>query len=285
MTLPWQDVRCASIPEGDLSVLADLRREPGIRVTVERGRAWVSWEDGPDSEATRRILLERLLPLAGVEIFARLEGRWHRPGLRLPAFDVPIGDGQHGIPPARAILPDPLEIVPTPTDDPRPVQLRLVRDDRGIARPATAVRCRLAELARWADRAPSGWIESLSGAWSAPPSSGSPAEAEAIVLGGVETSSRTESRPAAWGLLPPIEGGLRFWGSDVLIPLGYRADPELIDRALREAVSAGPDELVLLDPAGPERIPRQAFRPLSRSSIRLAAAARPPGRATGVGPR
>ena len=283
MRLPWQDVRCASIPEEDLSVLADLRREPGIRVTVERGRAWVSWEDGPDSDATRRILLERLLPLAGAEIFARLEGRWRRPGHRLPAFDVPIGDGPHGMPLARAILPEPLEIVPPPADDPRPVRLRLVRDDRGIIRPATAVRCRLADLLVWADRAPSGWIESLSGAWSAP-QGGNPAEAEVIVLAGGDARARSASQPAGSGLLPPFDCGLRFWGNEVLIPLGYRADPELIDRALREALSAGPDDLVLLDHGGPERIPRQAFRPLCRSSIRLAAAARPPGRATGAAP-
>ena len=45
-------------------------REPGIRVTIAGGRAWVSWDDGPSAEATRHVLVERLLPLAGVEIFS-----------------------------------------------------------------------------------------------------------------------------------------------------------------------------------------------------------------------
>src|SRR5262245_7031157 len=108
MTPRWQDVRCASIPVEDLPVLADLRREPGIRVTIAQDRAWVCWDDGTGSEATRRILVGRLLPLAGVEIFASRDGRWHRPGESLPAFHVPIGDGSTGHALDRLILPEPL---------------------------------------------------------------------------------------------------------------------------------------------------------------------------------
>src|SRR6185312_13665302 len=92
----WQDVRCASIPEADLSVLADLRRDPGVLVTVAGGRAWICWDDGPAAETTRRVLVERLLPLNGVEIFSSRGRHWHRPGDSLPAFDVPIGDAGAG---------------------------------------------------------------------------------------------------------------------------------------------------------------------------------------------
>jgi hypothetical protein len=55
-----------------------------------------------------------------------------------------------------------------------------------------------------------------------------------------------------------------------MLPLGFRADPDLSESALRRLVGAGPDELVVLDAAGYERIPRAAFRPLGRAGIRLA---------------
>jgi MoxR-vWA-beta-propeller ternary system domain bpX2 len=258
MTSTWQDVRCASIPESELRVLADLRREGGIRVTIARGRAWVCWDDGPDAEATRRNLVERLLPLAGVEIFSRSGRAWRRPGECLPAFSLPVVEGPDGDRLDRLILPEPLEIVPPDADPPRPVPLRLTRDERAGARPATALRCRPGPLAGWADRAPSAWIESVSAAWCAPAGWG-PGEPEVLLIG-----------PA--NRLPHVDDGLRFWGDKVLIPLGYRAEPELSDRSVRDVVGAGPDDLVVVDEEGPELIPRQAFRPLRRATIRRAVA-------------
>jgi hypothetical protein len=256
MTAPWQYVRCASIPESELPILADLRREGSIRVTIARGRAWVCWEDGPDAEATRCILVERLLPLVGVEIFSWSGRTWQRPGECLPAFDLPIGEGPGGDQLDRLILPEPLEIVPPDGDSPRPVPLLLTRDDR--PRPATALRCRRGRLAAWADWAPTAWIESISAAWSAPAGEG-PDKSEVLLMGPTNR-------------LPHAEDGLRFWGHEVLIPLGYRAEPELSDRALREVVGAAPEDLVVVDEEGPELIPRQAFRPLRRATIRLAVA-------------
>jgi hypothetical protein len=144
------------------------------------------------------------------------------------------------------------------------------------------VRCRLADLAAWADWAPSVWIESLSGAWCASTAE-EPDGAEVLLLGAAHTAARAESRPPGSIRLPAFDGR-RFWGSDVLIPLGYRAEPELCQRALGAAVGAGPDDLVVLAADGPELIPRRAFRPLSRASIRLAGDARAPAPATGVGP-
>ncbi len=154
MTPRWQDVRCASIPVDDLSILADLRREAGIRVTIADGRAWVCWDDEPasGSEATRRILVTRLLPRPGVEIFARRDGRWQRPGEHLPAFGVPIGDGSSGAALDRVILPMPMSVERPGREAPAPAPLRLVRDEDGRPRPATALRCRLDRLAAWAER-------------------------------------------------------------------------------------------------------------------------------------
>ena len=255
MTAPWQDIRCASVPEASLAVLADLRREPGIRATIAGGRAWIRWDDSLTAEAVRRILVERLLPVAGVEVFARRDGRWHRPGEALPAFDLPIDQDDDTVSLARAIVPGRREIIAPPIGDaPRPVSLRLARDDRRSPRPATAARCDVQTLARWADGAPTAWIEALAGAWC--PSPGG--EPEVLVIG-----------PAA--RLPATDDARRFWGDGVLIPLGYRADPELTEPALKAALEAGPDDLVVLDEAGAERIPRDAFRTLHRASIRLAA--------------
>jgi MoxR-vWA-beta-propeller ternary system domain bpX2 len=282
MTPRWQDVRCASIPVEDLWVLADLRGEPAVRVTIAGERAWVCWDDGPKSEVTRKILLGRLLPLAGVEIFAPRDGRWYRPGEALPAFDVPIGEGTGESALDRLILPEPLVASRPEGEPPEPVRLRVVRDQTDRSRPATAVRCRLADLAHWAEHAPSSWIESLSAAWSEPPG-GDQDGAEVLILAAADLASRAplrppirdslagmEPRPPGRVHLPALEEGTRFWGSDVLIPLGHRPEPDLADRALRQAVGAGPDDLVVLDDDGVELIPRPAFRPLSRAGIRLA---------------
>jgi hypothetical protein len=294
-----QDVRCARIPIEGLSVLADLRRESAIRVTIVQGRAWVCWDDGPGAEVTQRVLVGRLLPLAGVELFARRDGRWYRPAESLPAFHVPADDATEGASLDRVILPEPLTMLSPGGDAPRPVALQLVHDETERSRPATALRCRLADLARWADWAPSDWIESLSGARCATPS-GDPDRVQVLLLGHADSAARTEPRLPGWrgggeppreselagepdpqmarpeprppgGIrLPALADGLRFWGSDVLIPLGYRAEPPLAERALRAAVGAGPDDVVVMDGDGPELIPRRAFRPLRRAGIRLA---------------
>ena len=54
------------------------------------------------------------------------------------------------------------------------------------------------------------------------------------------------------------------------MPLGFRPDPDLPPATLREAIGAEADELALLHEGGTERIPRAAFQPLTRASIRLA---------------
>ncbi len=106
MTPRWKDICCASIPVHDLPVLADLRRLPEIRVSILEDRAWICWE--AESESTRQVLVERLLPLSGVEMFARRGGHWYRPGESLPAFRVPIGDGSGGVPLERVMFPRPM---------------------------------------------------------------------------------------------------------------------------------------------------------------------------------
>jgi hypothetical protein len=73
--------------------------------------------------------------------------------------------------------------------------------------------------------------------------------------------------------LPSIPGSVRYWGEDVLVPLGYRPDPDLASKTLRAAAGAADDELLLLDEAGAELVPREAFLALTRASVRLGAGA------------
>ncbi len=117
-------------------------------------------------------------------------------------------------------------------------------------------------MAEWAERETTAQIASLTAAWISDPDE-EPGQAEVLVLG-----------PS--GMLPATQGESRFWGVDLLIPVGFRVDPELSEPAVRRVVGAGPGELVVLDDQGPERIPREAFRPLSRAAIRLACAATAP---------
>jgi hypothetical protein len=81
--------------------------------------------------------------------------------------------------------------------------------------------------------------------------------------------------------LPAIAGGGdRFWGKDLLVPLGYRTYPDLPERDLCESIGVGDDEIGLLrlaggaaDDGGPAVlavIPAEAFEPLSRAAVRLA---------------
>ena len=57
------ELRCASLPASALAALADLRREPGVTVTVSGDRAFVRWA----SESGE--VLRRVRPIAGVELY------------------------------------------------------------------------------------------------------------------------------------------------------------------------------------------------------------------------
>ena len=99
-------------------------------------------------------------------------------------------------------------------------------------------------------------LSSLRGAWRSA-SSRAAGTAEVLVLG----------EP---GTLPLLPGSTRFWGADLLLPLGFRVDPELPAPAIRHVVGASQDDLVVMDENGHELIAREAFKPLTRTGIRLA---------------
>src|SRR5438105_13887902 len=83
MSCAFDHVGYACIPAASLSVLAELRCTPGIRVALLADRAWVHWEAGDEA------VLFRLLAVPGVALYRFRDGLWYRHDHALPAFDVP----------------------------------------------------------------------------------------------------------------------------------------------------------------------------------------------------
>jgi hypothetical protein len=254
LTACWKDVRCASIPVDELAGLADLRGQPGILVSIDRGRAWICWDS--DSDQTREMLVRRILPTPGAELFTRRGGLWYRLGEHLPAFDVPLSDGASGVPLHRIVLPLAVKARRPAGDRGEPPAIRLVRDQGGVRRPTTAVRSSLHVLSSWADRATSGQLAELQAVCAAGPD-GLTSDSPVLVVGPPDR-------------LPFLPGGSRYWGTDLLLPLGFRVDPELPEPAVRRAAGADAASVVLCEHDGFELIPRGLFRPDSRAAIRLA---------------
>jgi len=238
---PLSACRAARVPAARLESLAALRVKGGVRV-VAGEVAWVTWEhDRPD-------VVGALLAVPGAELFEPRDGRWFRPGDHLPAFEAPTAEESVAL--DRIVVP--ANLAPTDPDGrmQRCVPLKLVRS-KG-ARPTTAIRCPVGVLSAWADSATTAEISQVRGC-------------------------RCDN--LAWFLgknFPAIPGAERFWGERVLIPLGYRPEPDWPESALREAAGVGPDEILVIAESGNEALPVDAFRPLTRSAIRHALLANGP---------
>lgn len=253
MTANWKDARLASLPVEDLPILAKLRGRGDFRLLIKRQVAWLSWEPGSDDDA--HVLLRLILPLAGAALYVERGAHWYRLGEYLPSFDVPRGDLADWVPLERAIFPEPVEGARPLRDPEGPMPLRLVRDALFLARLASGLRCSLSILRFWAERATSSQLAALCGAWIGP-DSGAATEAQVFLTGSSES-------------LPVLPEGVRFWGTDLLVPLGLRVEPNLPAAAIRRATGARHDELAVIDQDGIELIPRTVFGRLSRASIRM----------------
>jgi hypothetical protein len=233
---PLDACRAAHLPAGGLAALAPLRAKGGIRV-IAGEPAWVEWDgDRPD-------IVAALLAVPGASLFVPRDGRWFAYGSHLPAFAVPpIGPAT---PLHQAVVPAPISPVDYPTAERGRVPLKLALCER--PRPTSALRCSIASLQAWADAAPTSEIAAVMGA---------------------------RCGDIAWLMgttLPAIADSERFWGERVLIPLGWRAEPDWPEAALREAAAVGSEEILVLTCDFAEAISRDAFRPLTRSAIRRAA--------------
>jgi hypothetical protein len=223
-----------------MAALAAFRRDPEVRVVADGAYAWVVW--GETGAGVR----ERVLALPGSNVYERREGQWFERGRRLPSFGLPV-DRADGLPLASAVIPEPLrsapEAAPRGMDG---VGLELVNDGR--PRETSALRCRLGALA--------GWVE-----W-----------ATTAQLGRIRAAVCGEEVLLTGRSLPAIAGAFRYWGVDVLAPLGFRPEPALGEAALREVLGVAEGDLLVLGGGGFETVPRAVLRPLSRAGVRLARA-------------
>jgi hypothetical protein len=234
---PLDACRAARLPAGGLAAIAHLRVKGGVRV-IAGETAWVDWE------GNRPDVIAAVLTVRGAELFEPRDSKWFVRDSHLPVFDVPPRG--EAAPLDLAIVPAVFARVEAGERDLRRVPLRLVRYES--PRPTSAIHCSTAALKNWADTAPAAEIAGLKGA-------------------------RCGNR--AWLLgqtLPAIANSERFWGERVLIPLGWRAEPDWPESALREAATVGPNEILILTAEGAEAISDDAFRPLTRAAIRRATA-------------
>jgi hypothetical protein len=232
---PWREVCAARIPADLAKALAPVRDQSDVRVFRADADIWLRWPGG------RRDVLRCLLPVPGVAFFLTHGGRWFRFGSRLPTSEVPPeGEGE---PVAALVGPEKFEPVMPGSASFAPVVLSIVRG--GGPHTATALACDIAELRRWAETATTAELAAVQAA-----STGT----RAFLLG---------------AKLPAVPHATRYWGNDLLVPVGYRPEPDLAPAILREAVGAGADDLVVLDERGAEIISRSAFEPLTRAGIRL----------------
>jgi hypothetical protein len=230
----------ASIPAAHLSALAPVRDRTGVRVAVADGLAWVTWPVGVGA------VVRCLRPVPGVRFYERREGTWYAAGRRLPAYkphaaDAPDSPVSAVLFPARfdPVRPGDTQLSPTP--------LRLVRGGR--PQPTTAIHAPLDVVTAWANTATTFALAAVRGAVS-------------------------DNRVVLLGTLPTLPDTVRLWGESVLVPLGFRVEPDLPSELVRAAVGATTDEIVLFDETGVDRIPTSAFTPLTRAGIRLAAGGR-----------
>lgn len=238
MTVPALiDVECASIPAAAMGRLAPLRGRPGVELALHDRTLWVRWPAGHDYVACR------LMAIPKAQLYVRREGRWYALGRSIPAFEVPASLKFRPL--DQVLFPALAE--PTAPDrfTVEPSAFRLVAD--ATVRPTTAMACSLAELIAWASTMPGCAVERAKGARCGP---------RVFVLG---------------KKLPWIEGGERFWGRTVFVPLGLRPEPDWPEDWLRDAFGIFESDLLVLRPAGGEIIAHDHFAPLSLASLRLAA--------------
>jgi hypothetical protein len=236
MPTPLDEVCAATLPSESLSSFGELRARRDLLVLVRAERAWAFWPAG-DADVTRAVLA-----LTGAQLFARREGLWYRLGQHLPAFDVPAPDEARPI--ANVLFPAPLQPEGPPQRISDKVGARLVRDDR--PRPATALRCVLAELGRWADSATS------------------------YQLAGLQAAVRGGQALVRGARLPALAAAERFWGQTVLVPLGFRAEPALGEAVLSAALGLAAGEVAIWGAEGAEVVAGSAFAPVTRAGVRLA---------------
>ncbi len=68
--------------------------------------------------------------------------------------------------------------------------------------------------------------------------------------------------------LPPVAGSTRYWGSEVLFPLGFRWEPQLPESAVRGVIGLQTNEIAIVDDEEIEVICSDTLQPATRAGIR-----------------
>lgn len=233
----YTDCCCARFPRTALPQVAGLRCTPGVEAWLTAEHVWLRWP------ASREEVLRQVWPISGVELFVEREGSFYRLGEHLPFFDTP--DWSAAKPLQDLLFPAPFTPAQVPTLPVSPVMVELVPEDK--SRATTAMQCKLTDL-----------HQCLS----------------SITIFRLEKwlAARCGNKVLARGPdLPWLPDAQRFWGKHVLVPLGYRLSPNVPEAVLRAALAAEEDHLLVFYPDHVERIPLEAFQPLTRAAVRSAA--------------
>jgi hypothetical protein len=238
MFLAFADLERARLPAAALGRLAALRCEPRVQVALHDRELWIRWDTGRDDVA------RSLLPLSGCRLYGRHNGRWHAWGEALPAFDVP--EALRFRPVYEVVFPAAMHPISAGGRLSEPVALALVPDS--VFRPTHALECPLDSFLAWADSVPSCALARYQGAIQ---------EQRLLVLG---------------NNLPWLEDGERFWGRSVLVPIGFRPQPFLVEADLRRAAGIDSSDLLILRSERSELVATDQFSYLTHAALRLARA-------------
>jgi hypothetical protein len=224
---------CARLPSTALVALGALRACEHLSALREGETLWLFWPAG-EVELARTILA-----VQGAELFRCGEAGWHRLGEHLPVFHVP--HSRDARPLSALLFPAPVTPVRPEAPAWRPVTPALVRD--ATLKPASALRVAGAVLRKWADVATTHQLRKVEAACCGD---------EVLLRGDL-----------------PVLPGERFWGKRVLLPLGYRVEPDLADGVLLAALGLREGEVALWTTLGVEVIAAEAFGPVTRAGVRL----------------
>ena len=236
MLAAYSHLCLASLPPEALATLAEVRAVPGVMVFAQSEPIWVRWEAGDER------VLQRVLPIPGVALYAFRDGHWYRHGSHLPAFEV-VTEGDFE-PLHQVLFPASMQPL-APQAGPWPKLTLALRPD-ATAQPTTALICPQLELLAWTDTIPSCRLSTLQAAHNG----------ENILILGPR--------------LPLLATSQRLWGNTVLKPLGYCLEPDLPERAVRACLNVADEELVIFTERGADVLSLSDLRPLNRASLRLA---------------
>jgi hypothetical protein len=231
----FDDVCCARLPREVLPLLASLRAETNVNAAIDGEQAWLRWEAG------NARVVEVVLPIPGIELYRACTGQWYRFGHSLPDFAFPSLEFR---PLAHVVFPDRVNPTPPGAATWQPIRLTLRRDDK--PRETTALRCGLGAFIDWSDTVSSTRLSALRGA----------CLHQVLLVVGENL---------------PLLRGTRFWGKDVLVPIGYAPEPSLPESAIRAAACVPDEAIMIWSSDGTETIGRDLLTPLTRANLRLAA--------------